>query len=66
MYPNWLTLRRRTRIGHYILYYISDTDTALTLLQNTFKDVGNFQFFGSVIDTDVVENVGERMGGFFR
>ena len=33
--------------------------------RNTLKDVGNFQFFGSVIDTDVVENVGERMGGFF-
>lgn len=32
--------------------------------RNTLKDVGNFQFFGSVIDTDVIENVGERMGGF--
>ena len=32
--------------------------------RNTLKDVGSFQFFGSVVDTDVVENVGERMGGF--
>ena len=26
--------------------------------------LGSFQFFGSVVDTDVVENIGERMGGF--
>ena len=33
--------------------------------RNTLKDVGNFQFFGFVIDTGVVENADERKGGIF-